>query len=288
MSRLHPTIKNPATRFMQWRGGSEDTKNEEGNVIHEGGRIAYYDKESKEEIDVPLPFSFLVLDELTTLTGFNDTQQAGYWSNEVRDSTGILVARTKQGIQARGTYQQIKEQGLNGLKFAQSVYVAFKDDTGELQIGNFKLSGAAFSAWVDFKKQFNVEECAVCITDKPKLAKKGKNYYFKPVFEGQNVNATTEAEALKLAEVLDQYLNTYMQRKPEEDNVDAIDEEDEPTYATTAAGLAAQGQSKSDTEQHEEKVEVEDLDKTNTETMPAETKPESDAKKLKPLKDVAF
>lgn len=283
MSRLNPTAKNPATRFMQWRGGEEG-----------GGRITYYDKENQQEVEVPLPFSFLVLDELITVTGFNDAQKQGYWSNEVRNSNGILVARTKQGIQGRGTWQQLKEQDIKGLKFAQSVYVAFKDDTGELQIGNFKLSGAAFSAWIDFKKQFDVEKCAVFITDEPKAAKKGSNRYFVPVFEGQNVNDATEAEALKLGEDLERYLITYFNRKPETDDADATEEDDGP--ADDIHNLPGVDKpAKPSKEVKAEDIEIEDLDSVDDadeeETpKPAkpETKPQKDAKKLKPLKDVAF
>jgi len=285
MSRSNPTVKNPATRFMQWRGGEEG-----------GGRITYYDKETQEEIEVPLPFSFLVLDELQTLTGFNDAQQSGYWSNEVRNSNGLLVARTKQGIQARGTYQQIKEMGLNGLKFAQSVYVMFKDETGEFQIGNFKFSGAAMSAWIDFKKQFDIDKCAVYITNEPKKAKKGRNTYFIPVFEGQNVTDATEAEAQRLDEQLQRYLNTYMQRKPDEDDNGATAEDDGPKYATTTDEL--NGKPKPSKDVKPEDVQIENLDEKadddDTEdgdgdsAAKAETKPQKDAKKLKPMKDVAF
>lgn len=281
MSLSNPTAKNPATRFMRWRGGEDG-----------GGQVTYYDKEAAEEITVPLPFSFIVLDELSTVTGFNDSQQQGYWSNEVRNSNGILVARTKQGIQGRGTWQQLKELGLNGLKFAQSVYIAFKDETGELQIGNIKMAGAAMSAWIDFKKQFDISQCAVFITDEPKAAKKGSNRYFVPVFEGQNMSDATKAEAVKLDEDLQRYLNAYMARKPETDDAGATEEDDEPkTYATSAAELDKPAAPSKPVKA--EDVTIENLDEADdaeeeTPKPKTETKPQKDAKKLKPLKDVAF
>lgn len=272
MSLSNPTAKNLATRFMRWRGGEEG-----------GGQVTYYDKEAAEEITVPLPFSFIVLDELSTVTGFNDSQQQGYWSNEVRDSNGTLVARTKQGIQGRGTWQQLKELGLKGLKFAQSVYIAFKDETGELQIGNIKMAGAAMSAWIDFKKQFDISQCAVFITDEPKAAKKGSNRYFVPVFEGQNMSDSTKTEAVKLDEDLQRYLNAYMQRKPEEEDGGAVEEEDEPESGEKETEVQKKSKSTA-----KESVEVEDLDKPANKTTVSETKPQADAKKLKPLSDVAF
>ena len=51
MSFSNPTAKNPATRFMQWRGGEEG-----------GGRVTWYDKENQEEREVQLPVSLIVLD----------------------------------------------------------------------------------------------------------------------------------------------------------------------------------------------------------------------------------
>jgi hypothetical protein len=285
MSLSKPQLKNPAVRFMQWRGGEEG-----------GGRLTWYDKENQQEVEIELPFSFIVLDELTTLTGFNDTQQSGYWSNEVRNSNGILVARTKQGIQARGTYQKIKEMGLNGLKFAQSVYVAFKDEeTGELVIGNIKLFGAAFSAWVDFKKKFDISQCAVYITDEPKRAKKGRNIYFIPVFEGQNLNDETKNAAVKLDEELQRYLNTYLQQRPDEDDGGATEEDDEPEddiHNIPGVDKPAEPAKKA----AKEDVSIENLDEAGSddddeeddEPAPAPKKAKAAAKKPGNLKDVAF
>lgn len=284
MSFSNPQAKNPALRFMQWRGGEDG-----------GGRVTYYDKEAQEEIEVKLPFSFIVLDELTTLTGFNDSQQSGYWSNEVRNSNGILVARTKQGIQARGTYQKIKELGLNGLKFTQSVYVAFKDDTGELQIGNIKMSGAAMSAWIDFKKRFDIEQCAVYITDEPKKAKKGSNTYFVPVFEGQNINENTRKQVVALDEELQKYLNTYLQRKPDTDDADATEEDDGPAAdpGTIKEADLPDFDGKKPASKKED-IEIEDLDEKSAkdEKLNGDEDEAPEPKQTKPkagkLKDVDF
>jgi hypothetical protein len=282
MSLSNPTAKNPAVRFMQWRGGEEG-----------GGRLTWYDKETKQENEVTLPFSFIVLDELVTLTGFNDSQQSGYWSNEVRNgSNATLVARTKQGVQARGSYQQIKEMGLNGLKYAQSVYVSFKDESGELAIGNIKMAGSAMSAWIDFKKQYDVSQCAVYITDEPKKAKKGRNTYFVPVFEGQNLNDSTKAEAVKLDEELQQYLTTYLKRQPEDDDGGVTEEDDGPAANDKTYNVPEFDSDKKAAPKKEDVV-IEDLDaKTDdaeADEEPAAEEPKKPApKKAGNLKDVAF
>lgn len=226
MSLSNPQIKNPATRFLQWRGGAEAFK-EGGKTRHEGGRVTWYDKEAQEENEVALPFSFIVLDEMTTITGYSEKDQSGFWSNEVRNlSTDKLVVKTKSGTVAAGLYGDISDLiKSKGAKYAQSVYIAYKDDDGELAIGNIKIAGAALTAWIEFKKRFDISQCAVFITDEPKLEKKGTNYYFSPVFEGQNMSDATKAEAVKLDEELQKYLNTYFSRKPEAE--DLIEEDDD-------------------------------------------------------------
>lgn len=275
MSFSNPTAKNPATRFMQWRGGEDG-----------GGRVTWYDKEAQEENEVKLPFSFIVLDELTTLTGFSDAQQQGFWSNEVKDQRGVLVARTKQGVQARGTYQEIKAMGIQGLKFAQSVYIAFKDESGELVIGNIKMSGAALTQWIEFKKRFDIEQCAVYITDEPLKAKKGSNTYYKPVFEGQNINDNTRKQVVALDEELQKYLTTYLRRSPDESDNGATAVDDEPATEepTTAAPAAAPAPAPKKAE-----PEIENLDDKAAIEPAAEAEPKKATEpKAGKLKDVEF
>lgn len=283
MSLSNPQAKNPATRFMQWRGGNEG-----------GGRVTWYDKEAEEEKEVALPFSFIVLDELSTITGFSESDHSGFWSNEVRNlQRESLVVRTSAGIRARGRYSDISDEiKSKGAKYAKSVYIAFKDEQGELQIGNIKIAGAAMTAWIDFQKKFDVSKCAVFITETPKRAKKGSNYYYVPVFEGQNMSEATKQEAVKLDEELQQYLNNYFQRKPDlepqgAEEVDDGPEDDGKTDTPTPAE-----QPKADD------VEIEDLDKTEDaagdEEEKSPEKPKAASKKSSasnpkiPLKDVPF
>lgn len=229
MSRSQPTAKNPATRFFQWAGGSEAIKGKDGKTIYEGGKVVYYDKDNGINVEVDLPFSFLVLDELVTITGFSDSEQSGFWSNEVRDlKESELVVRTKRGVRVRGSYNAIKDEAKSmGAKYAKSVYIAYKNDEGELVIGNIKMAGAALNAWIEFGKKFDTEKCAVMITE-AQQAKKGKNVYFTPVFEGRNVNDATDKEAKALDDQLQSYLRTYLARVPDYSNPVATDDEDEP------------------------------------------------------------
>lgn len=266
MSLSNPQIKNPATRFMQWRGGEEG-----------GGKVTWYDKEAQQENDVKLPFSFIVLDELNTITGFSEPDHSGFWSNEVRNlQNDELVVRTKAGIKAKGVYANISDKiKAGGAKYAKSVYVAFKDETGELVIGNIKIFGAALTAWIEFTGKYDVSDCAVFITDTPKKAKKGKNTYFVPVFDGQQLQPATKQEAVKLDEQLQAYLNTYLARKPDLTDNGATAVDDEP----------------------EDDVEIEDMDATAADkeepaaeeaAAPAPAKADDGEKEKINLKDVPF
>lgn len=271
MSLSNPTAKNPSTRFLQWKGGAEAFKDKDGKTNHEGGKVTWYDKENQQDVEVKLPFSFIVLDELNTITGYSESNRSGFWSNEVRDlKNEILVVKTKAGqgvrVVAKGTYDQIKDEiKAQGGKYTKSVYIAYKDDQGELAIGHIKIAGSALTAWIEFQKQYDVSKCAVFITDTPKLEKKGSNYYFSPVFEGQNMSEATKQAAIKLDRELQGYLNTYLSRKPDEE-VDPADypENDEP-------------EAESNDEPAEETAEAE-------ETAPA---PKQDEDKIN-LSDVPF
>lgn len=217
MSRSNPTAKNPAERFFQWRGGEEG-----------GGRLTWYDKESEKEVEVELPFSFLVLDELSTITGFSEKDHSGFWSNEVRNlMTDPLYVKTKGGVVATGLYGAISEAiKSKGARYAKSVYIAFKNDEGELAIGNLKIAGAALTVWIEFQKKFNVMECAVYISDKPKAGKKGTNKYWIPVFEGQKVNDASAKASDKLDQELQQYLGNYFNRKSDIDEAAPVAQDD--------------------------------------------------------------
>lgn len=204
MSRSNNTeIKNPAVKFFQWSGGD--------------GRIKWYDKETKENVFVDAPFTFLVLDKLITITGFCDDEQSGYWSNEIRNTKrDILTVRTKSGIKKQGYYDEVKN--LVGAKFAQSVYIAFYDDDKQLQIGNFKFNGCAVSSWIEFCKGRDVYKGAIKISGATE-EKKGATKYFAPVFEAkEDVSESANEAAIELDKQLQEYLTAYFAMRGAENN----------------------------------------------------------------------
>ena len=231
MSRLDEQLENPATKFLEWDSDNKCFK--------------YYKKfpEKKEDgtkgenILVPLPFTFLVLDILTTVKGYNDDEQSGYYSNEVKNiSTDILKVRTKKGTAATGTWEEIKGI-LRDAKFCASVYVAIKGDKGELEIANLQLKGAAVSSWFDFAKDNKKQIYKMAITVNDSIHKtKGKTEYNEPVFNLTPISPKTDNEALELAKVLKVYHDAYFSNT-EEVPVDETPEIPEPTKGEQSDSL---------------------------------------------------
>lgn len=257
MSLSNPQAKNPAARFMQWRGG-----------VDGGGRITYYDKEAKEEIEMALPLGFTVLDELSTITGYSKKDQSGFWSNEVRDlMNDALAVKTKSGTIANGKYAEIKESIVSkGAKYAKSVYVAFKDEQGELQIGNLKISGAALTAWIEFQKRYDVGKVGVLVTDTPKAEKNGSNDYFVPEFKALELSKATLEAAKQLDRQLQSYLDTYLTRKPSADDGGIEEEDDDVEIEETDVVIDAPKTSskpavakKTATKEDDEKIDIADI-----------------------------
>lgn len=214
MSRSNNTQStNPATRFFEWSGSE--------------GKLKYYDKEKKENIFVDIPFTFLVLDQLSTVTGWSDDTQSGIWANEVRDlRNDDITVKTKMGVLARGPYQSIK--GLNGVRFTKSIYIAYYDDKKKLQIGNLKAIGACLSAWIEYSRGRDVYKGAVVLKSAEPM-KKGATKYFTPVFEtNDKVTEATDKSAKALDEQLQEYLRDYFADQYVDHN-NRVEEEYVPT-----------------------------------------------------------
>ncbi len=200
MSRsTHTELINPAERFFEWKG---DT-----------GQLSYFDKargEKGEDVMVSLPFSFLVLDQLSQVTGGVDKGGwVGYWSNAVRNlKTQPLTVRSQYGVVAHGLYEQIKNE--KGMKYTKLVYIAYPDEERNFHLGCLRLRGAAFSAWLDFvRKHRNVYNGAFTIIGSEEN-QKGSTRYFEPTFDhNPNVTDKASAEADALDGVLQEYLTAY-------------------------------------------------------------------------------
>jgi len=204
MSRLDDDIKNPAKHFLKWKGS-------------EGG-FEYFDKtrgEKGEKVLVKLPFSFMALDTMATVKGYSDTEQSGFWSNEVRNiGKDTLTVRTKNGIAAKGVYSEVMaNKACTGAKFCQSVYIVATIE-GKSVIANIQMMGTALSAWIDFGKANKIFKGAIKVASM-KEGKKGATKYQTPIFEAIEVTPEADEKAKTMAEELKAYLDIYFGKSKE-------------------------------------------------------------------------
>lgn len=204
MSRSNPTaeIINPSTRWFEFNG---DT-----------GIIQYYDKEEKKKIDVPLPFTFIILDSLATVKGWHEASKSGITANEVRDITKdvLMVKSFKGGEIAQGFYREIKDKvGMAGGGYVSSIYIAFKSGDHYF-IGNVQFSGASLNSWVEFSKANRAQlmKQAISIVGTTDH-QKGKVKYKMPVFALKEVSEAANQIATDLDKELQAYLDLYLKSK---------------------------------------------------------------------------
>lgn len=224
MSRSNPIdiLPNPSTRWFEWNG--------------ETGNPKYYDKETKKNEQVELPFEFILLDRLSVIKGWHNASESGITSNEVHDtrSETLLVRafKMKEPI-AEGFYSAIKDKvKANGGSYAINLYIAFTGDDGNMALGAFTLRGAARGAWMEFESDK---------TNRPQLYKKGisisqvkhgekgmgkkKIEWESPVFELVDLPQEINDEAAEIdRNILQPYLINYFKRGKHE-QVEAPKEE---------------------------------------------------------------
>lgn len=198
MSRTNNTEKprNPAQKFLRWRQAKKQWE--------------YYDKDAQESRYIPLNTPFIVLDVLSTVTGFNDAKNCGIWSNEVRRPGDLLEVRDKDGLIASGPWKEIKGK-VHYAKFAFSVY-AFAKINGTPELVNFQLSGCALGPWIDFRNGMEqgddiFGDLVVAATSTVE-GKKGAVTFNSPKFE--IVSRTISPESKEIAEEMDRDLQKYL------------------------------------------------------------------------------
>lgn len=198
MSRSNPNdvqSPNPSLRFYEWAGSA--------------GQFTYYDKETKQKVDEPLPFSFLPLDRLVTFKGWNDKEKKGYWANEVKDhAEEVVVVKSSEGIEFAGKRSKEFKEKIEAKKinYIESLYIGVKNKAGKLELCNIQIKGAALKPWFEFCKKNKIYEIAVNVnstTDE----KTGSVKFKAPVYKAVT---TLKEETLKEANDLDIELQAYL------------------------------------------------------------------------------
>ena len=210
MSLSDQRTSNPAKRFLKIKSGA----------------VSYYDKESQENVNVPTPFEFIVLDTLATVKGWSDADESGFWSNEVKKvGSDTLTVRTSKGAKASGLWRDIKnDPNLAGAKYNSSVDIATKGRDG-LEINNLALTGAALNAWIEFTGKNSITKNKVVLSEWAD-AKKGAVKYQVPVFTAVPMEEAEKNEAIALDKELKGYFEEYFNYVPDAEHQPANNSKD--------------------------------------------------------------
>jgi membrane-bound inhibitor of C-type lysozyme len=201
---------NPATKFIDWKSNDKN--------------FSFYDKELKENVAIPLPFKFLVLDELHTVKGWNDASSSSIYSNEVKfiSKETMTVKAFKGGEIAKGFYKDIKEKIVaSGGHYTKSVYIMLEDGS----LANLQLKGSAVQMYGEFTQKTKsrlADEWVQVATAKE--GKKGSVKFNVPEFSFlKSLSAVETEQADEAFNILESYLKTYL-NKVTIDNIEVVDE----------------------------------------------------------------
>jgi hypothetical protein len=160
---------NPAKKFIEWKSSIG---------------FFYYDKELKKDVvlkarDDDQRLFIIALDELTTITGWNDASSSQIYSNEVHSLKDEVldVKSFKGGRIAKGLYGDIKND-LKGGAYCKSIYAALIKGKDDIELVNLKLSSKGLGSWIDAKNSINGDMLELDIN--PEIQKKGTNKYYIP------------------------------------------------------------------------------------------------------------
>jgi len=230
MSRSKPDANepNPAVRWFEWNG--------------EKGLVRYYDKATKKNVEVGSDFTFLLLDQLSSVGGWHDASDSSIYANAVKDvRSGVLVVKAhKHGILAEGLYKDIKDRvNAAGGYYEAQCYLGFKAEDGGLLIGCLRFKGAAMHAWAEFAKAHRSElyEKAVRITGFTE-GQKGRVIYRVPVLSLVDVSSVTHQQAVGLDAKFQRWLEGYLARKTS-DQAAPADEHAQPEPEPVSVGAYA-------------------------------------------------
>jgi hypothetical protein len=196
---------NPAQKFIDWKSNDKC--------------FSLYDRENATNVLIPLPFKFLVLDELHTVKGWNDSLKGQIVSNEVKFiSKEVLKVKTfhkdanGKNIKTdmiEGIYSEVKEKiKSSGAHYVKSIYIMLEDGS----IANLQLKGAACQAYGDFtaktRSRLSDEWVEVAsATD----GKKGAIEYTTPEFKFAKSISDSESDLADEAfNTLEAYLKAYL------------------------------------------------------------------------------
>lgn len=203
-SEVETTNSNPAEKFVEW-----SSKNQ---------CFTYYDRNKQKNIEIKLPFTFLYLAERTTVKGFDNQDEIGIYSNEVKYLTEPLTVKNFKGKTiAEGIWKDVSAQvSSRGGKFAKSVYAITKKGT----LINISLYGGSIGEWFEFTKKTKkrLTDEWVTVSDFEERKKMGKTY-FVPIFQyNQSLSKDEEKLADDAYAIFEEFETEPAPRKKESDD----------------------------------------------------------------------
>lgn len=215
---------NPATKFFEWKS------NDKCFVYFDKSIADSMEGKSKDEIREKANIkvknlTFLYLDELSTVKGWNDGMQSGIYSNEVKyiSKEPMNVRLFKGGEIAKGLYKDIKDKIVAaGAHYVKSIYIMLEDGS----LANIQLKGSGTQAWGNFTAKVKNRLPDEWITVEGTIdGKKGAVKYSMPEFKFLRSLSEAEAEQADEAfDTLEAYLKTYLVKAPNE--IEVVDEEE--------------------------------------------------------------
>ena len=188
-------LKNPAKKFITFKGTT-------GKWVYFDKSKAVEGKTKGENVELPLPMDFIMLDELATIKGYHDASDSGIYSNEVRDTTKdtLWVKSFGWGDIDTGIYSEIK-WNLQWGKYSKSVYAML-----DWELVNFNFIGISLSAWIE--KGFSTRN--VRISSEMTKGKKGANEYYIPKFEQVQPDEAKMSKAKDMFNELQAFLSVKL------------------------------------------------------------------------------
>lgn len=240
---------NPAKFFIQWKSKEE--------------AFIYYNKETKKDVKMPKPFTFIPLSICYTLRGYNQKKQKSYIANEVENlDSDILSVKSydalkKTATEWTGLFKDIKEVMDDNIKYTISLYAAIKSKKGEMTLVNLQLNGAALFHWFEFAKKNDIWANAIKV-EKDTDEKNGAVKYKAPVYEIYSISKEDDIAAGELQNEIEVYLKEYHKKNREAfKSVNKVDENQD--NGLNESKNTSKGAAKSKKEEVEEEDEKKDI-----------------------------
>jgi hypothetical protein len=200
---------NPAKRKLEVKSGRieeyipAETKGEKGTI-------------KKHDV----PFGFVVLDELVSISGYCESKNNGLYSNEVTDhSKQKLVVRCGKEVVAEGYYENIKEtvKALGG-KYTIVVYAAIRkaSNKNELEMIRVTFAGGGVGEWFEFKRAENVFDGNLVVMSGWEDRKKGAVNFQVPAFSRHEMPEELKEKAIEMDKSLQEFLKVFISHQQDE------------------------------------------------------------------------